>query len=166
MSWLDIFVLGLKLDAVFVAKSDVADWPLLGRLARMRQCVFVTRQAAQVAKEVQLIRAHLQAGRNVILFPEGTTGGGGRRLPFKSSLLAALDGLPHSLVQPVTIAYPDLVRGGADASLAWYGDMSMMRICGPCWAAPAPPRARISLRPWRRRIFPAARHLQRPAAPI
>lgn len=142
VSSLDIFVLGLKLDAVFVAKSDVADWPLLGRLACMRQCVIVTRQAAQVAKEARLIRAHLQAGRNVILLPEGTTGDGGRLLPFKSSLLAAVDGLPHSLVQPGTIAYPDLVRGEADASLAWYGDMSMMsHLWSVLGRASAPTRA-------------------------
>lgn len=126
VSWLDIIVLGMKLDAVFVAKSDVANWPLLGRLARMRQCVFVTRQAAQVGREVRMIQALLRAGRNVILFPEGTTGDGGKLLPFKSSMLAAVDGLPGSMVQPVSIAYPDPVRGGVDTSLAWCGEMQML----------------------------------------
>ncbi|MEQ1887856.1 MAG: lysophospholipid acyltransferase family protein [Alphaproteobacteria bacterium] len=126
VSYLDILVLGAMVDAVFVAKHDVAGWPLFGRLARMRQCVFVTRKAAQVRSEVEMIRAQLDAGRNVILFPEGTTGCGGKLLPFKSALLAAVEGLPQVRVQPVSIAYPDLARGGADTSLAWYGEMAML----------------------------------------
>ncbi len=126
VSWLDIIVLGTMVDAVFVAKHDVADWPLFGRLARMRQCIFVTRKATQVRGEVEMIRSQLAAGRNVILFPEGTTGCGGKLLPFKSALLAAVDGLPQVRIQPITIAYPDLVRGGADESLAWYGEMAML----------------------------------------
>lgn len=126
LSYLDIIVLGTYVDAVFVAKQEVADWPLFGRLARMRQCVFVTRKATQVRTEVDMIREQLEAGRNVILFPEGTTGDGGKLLPFKSALLAAVDGLPEARVQPISIAYPDTARGGADASLAWYGDMAML----------------------------------------
>lgn len=126
VSWLDIIVLGMMLDAVFVAKSDVAEWPLLGRLANMRQCIFVSRQPVQVEREVQMIRARLASGCNVILFPEGTTGDGGRLLPFKSSLLAAVDGVPGARVQAVSIAYPDTVNGGADTSLAWYGETAMM----------------------------------------
>ncbi len=125
VSYLDILVLGTRLDAVFVARNDMADWPLFGRLARMRQCVFVTRKATHVREEARMIREQLEAGRNVILFPEGTTGGGGL-LPFKSALLAAVDGLPYAKVQPVSIAYPDLERGGADDSLAWYGDMGLL----------------------------------------
>ncbi len=126
VSYLDIIVLGMMVDAVFVAKHDVADWPLFGRLARMRQCIFVTRKAAHVRGEVEMIRCALESGRNVILFPEGTTGCGGKLLPFKSALLAAVDGLPQVRIQPISIAYPDLVRGGADESLAWYGEMAML----------------------------------------
>lgn len=125
VSYLDIIVLGMMVDAVFVAKHDVAEWPLFGRLARMRQCIFVTRKAINVRGEVEMIRSQLASGRSVILFPEGTTGCGGKLLPFKSALLGAVDGLPQVRIQPVTIAYPDLLRGGADESLAWYGEMAM-----------------------------------------
>jgi len=126
VSYLDIILLGASLNAVFVSKSDVADWPLFGRIARMGQCVFVSRKPTQVRAEAAVIHRLLASGRNVILFPEGTTGCGGGLLPFKSALLAALDGLPHAQVQPVSIAYPDRLRGGADISLAWYGDMALM----------------------------------------
>lgn len=126
VSYLDIVILGVLLDAVFVAKQDVAGWPLFGRIASLGQCIFVTRKAAHVKTEAACIRSHLASGRNVILFPEGTTGDGGKLLPFKSALLGALDGVRQATVQPVTIAYPDLQRGGRDTSLAWYGDMAML----------------------------------------
>lgn len=126
VSYLDVVLLGAALNAVFVSKSDVARWPLFGRIARMGQCVFVSRKAANVRAEAKMIHRLLASGRNVILFPEGTTGSGGALLPFKSALLAALDGLPHARVQPISIAYPDLARDGVDHSLAWYGSMALM----------------------------------------
>lgn len=125
-SYLDIMVLGPSLDAVFVAKHDVTHWPLFGRIARMGECIFISRKVSHVVHEAQMIRAKLDAGRNVILFPEGTTGHAGKLLPFKSALLGALDGLPQVMVQPISIAYPDAARGGADDSLAWYGEMQML----------------------------------------
>lgn len=126
VSYLDIVVLGALLDAVFVAKSDVAKWPVFGGLARMAGCIFVTRKAANVQTEIGMIHNKLAMGRNVILFPEGTTGRGGTLLPFKSSLLAALDGIQGAMVQPLSIVYPDRKKGGADASLAWVDDMMML----------------------------------------
>lgn len=126
ISYLDILLLGASLDAVFVAKSDIAGWPLFGYLARLGPCIFVSRKATRVRDEAGTIRQLLVSGRNVILFPEGTTGEGGKLLPFRSALLAALEGLPQMRVQPVSIAYPDLENGGADRTLAWYGDMALL----------------------------------------
>ena len=92
----------------------------------MGECVFVSRKPADVHREAMMIRRRLEEGRNVILFPEGTTGCGTDLLPFKSALLAALDGIPQARVQPVSITYPDLERGGVDTSLAWFGDMALL----------------------------------------
>ena len=51
------------------------------------------------------------------LFPEGTTSDGTGLLPFKSSLLSALDPLPPgAVVQPVLLAYEDAAR------IAWVGE--------------------------------------------
>ena len=126
VSYLDILATGGSLDAVFVAKQEIAGWPLIGQAAIMGECVFVSRKPVHVREEAELIRRRLAGGRNVILFPEGTTGCGKNLLPFKSALLAAVDGIPHARVQPVSITYPDLERGGVDSSLAWYGDMALM----------------------------------------
>lgn len=126
VSYLDILAMGAQLDAVFVAKQEIAGWPLIGRAGSMGECVFVSRKPADVHKEAKMIRRRLEEGRNVILFPEGTTGCGTDLLPFKSALLAAVDGIPDARVQPVSITYPDLERGGVDTALAWYGDMALL----------------------------------------
>lgn len=139
VSYLDILALGAHLDAVFVAKRDIAGWPLLGRLAKTGQCIFISRRRVHLKSEIETIRSTLVSGRNVILFPEGTTGCGASLLPFKSSLLAAVEHIPGMCVQPVSIAYPDVANGGPDITLAWYGDMTLLphlwrllrRVCAP-----------------------------------
>ena len=43
-SWVDVPVLGGVLDGCFVAKGEVAGWPLIGTIARLGRTVFVSRQ--------------------------------------------------------------------------------------------------------------------------
>ena len=43
-SWVDIPVVGGVLDGCFVAKGDVAGWPVIGTIARLGRTVFVSRQ--------------------------------------------------------------------------------------------------------------------------
>ena len=43
VSWLDIVVLGSLMPLSFVAKAEVASWPVFGFLARMQRTVFVDR---------------------------------------------------------------------------------------------------------------------------
>jgi len=133
VSYLDIVVLGSVVDAGFVAKSDVAGWPLIGLIARIGRTVFVQRRAAYCAGQCEALAERLRAGDSLILFAEGTSSDGGRVLPFKSSLFAAVERSPRNQairVQPVTIAYARL-RGGLpiDYALrslyAWYGDMEL-----------------------------------------
>jgi lyso-ornithine lipid O-acyltransferase len=43
-SWLDVPVLGGRLDACFVSKDEVAGWPFISTIARLGRTVFVSRQ--------------------------------------------------------------------------------------------------------------------------
>src|SRR6185312_10998809 len=43
VSWLDISVLGSVLPVSFVAKNEVAAWPVVGTLARLQNSVFIDR---------------------------------------------------------------------------------------------------------------------------
>ena len=130
-SYLDIMVLGALIPGSFVAKQEVAGWPLFGLLAKLQRTVFVDRTARrQVAAQRSEIETRLAAGENLILFPEGTSDNGSRVLPFKSALLAAAE-TPingrHPLVQPVSIVYTRLDGIPMGRALrpffAWYGDM-------------------------------------------
>ncbi len=130
-SWVDVPVLGGVLDGCFVAKGEVAGWPVIGTIARLGRSVFVTRQRGETARERDDMRARLRAGDNLILFPEGTSSDGSRVLPFRSSFFAvaeATDG-PPPLIQPVSIVYDrlgGLPTGRASRPVfAWYGDMDI-----------------------------------------
>lgn len=135
-SWLDIVVLSSILPVVFVAKSEIADWPLFGLFAKLQRSIFVNRAKRQETSEVnRAIAARLAGGDPVVLFGEGKASDGNRVLPFRSALLGALkdalgaNGRCH--VQPVSIAYTRLqgVPMGRHFRhvAAWYGNISLRR---------------------------------------
>ena len=118
LSWLDIMLLAGASGTAFVSKDDVARWPLIGWLAGLNDTVFVARtERTAVRGQADALRAALQTGQPVALFPEGTTDGGVDVLPFRASLLASLfPPLPGVRVQPVAIDY-----GPAGHEIAWIG---------------------------------------------
>lgn len=134
-SWLDIPVLGSITPLAFIAKSEIAGWPLFGTFARLQRSIFVDRSrrhgTGQVNKD---IASRLAAGDPVVLFGEGTSSDGNRVLPFRSALLGGLrdameeDG--RGYVQPVVVAYHHfhgipMGRRNRDVA-AWYGDMDLV----------------------------------------
>ena len=132
ISYLDIPVLGATIPGCFVAKSEVAGWPLFGFLARLQRTVFVRRQRSQAGKQRDQIAKRLEEGELLILFPEGTSSDGNRVLDFKSALFAVADreinGEPLK-VQPISIACTRLNNTPMQRSdrdlYAWYGDMDL-----------------------------------------
>ena len=128
VSYLDIMVLGSLLPASFIAKNEVANWPLFGWLARLQRSVFIDRRPRSTAEQRDSIADRLAAKDALILFAEGTSGDGNRVLPFKSALfsVAEAEGL---MVQPVSIAYTKLdglpIGRALRPLFAWYGDMSL-----------------------------------------
>lgn len=89
-SWKDILVLGSIADVVFIAKTEVRDWPVFGWLARLQKSIFVQReQKRSTGQQVGEIASRMADGEIVVLFPEGTTSDGNRMLAVKSSLFGA-----------------------------------------------------------------------------
>lgn len=135
VSWLDITVLSAIGPVSFVAKSEVADWPLFGLFARLQRSVFVERtKRSATGHTAREMAGRMKAGDALVLFPEGTSSDGNRVYPFRSALLgAARETLAHedgcAYVQPVAIAYTAIhgvpVGRYARARLAWYGDMNL-----------------------------------------
>lgn len=138
VSWLDIVALGSLRPLSFVAKSEIAGWPVIGTLARLQRTVFIDRTRRTATASVNAAVAdRLSGGDLIVLFAEGTTSDGTRLLPFRSSLVgaarAALDGAAQGLdrirLQPLAITYPrrnglPLVRAERP-DIAWYGDMEL-----------------------------------------
>ncbi len=105
LSYLDIPVLGSIITGSFVAKSEVASWPLFGFLAKLQQTAFIERKRTAISGAKSAIEKTLQDGRSLILFPEGTSTSGLIVKPFKSGLFSLAEANGQSLdIQPVTIA--------------------------------------------------------------
>jgi len=133
VSYLDVSILGAVLRTSFVAKREIAGWPVIGGLARLQRTLFIARARAEAPAQVAALRARLAAGDNLVLFPEGTSGDGTRVLDFKSSLFALAERLPDGtvpVIQPVTLAYRALNGAPLDAHtrprVAWYGEMTLL----------------------------------------
>lgn len=108
LSYLDILVLSSIRPCVFVAKRDVARWPLFGWLARGAGTIFVDRRRRLAAEAVvDLMRRALVSDSLVVLFPEGTSSDGSTVLPFKSALF-----------EPALQLNCAVTAGGIDYSLA------------------------------------------------
>lgn len=131
ISYLDITIFGSLIAGSFIAKHEVAGWPLFGWLARLQRSVFIDRQVRSTAQQRDSIAGRLAAKEALILFPEGTSSDGNRVLPFKSALFSVAD---HSAtgpvtVQPVSIAYTRLngmpIGRRFRPLFAWYGAMAM-----------------------------------------
>ena len=90
-TYFDIPVLGSILPVSFVAKTEVAEWPGYGLLAKLQRTVFVDRRRNTTMQQRDLIHARLAAGDQLVLFPEGTSNDGNRILPFRSALLSVAE---------------------------------------------------------------------------
>lgn len=134
LSWADIPVLGSRIMAAFVAKSEVAGWGPVGFLATLARTVYVERDRRQTTGAARsAIADRLAAGESVVLFPEGTNSDGVAVLPFKSALFAAIEGDGAGddfVIQPVTIAYTRLngmpVTRDLLPEVVWLGDTALM----------------------------------------
>lgn len=106
VSYLDVFVLGSSTPGYFIAKSEVAGWPILGWLAKLQNTLFFERKSRKVKEQLKVMSDHFNKKGNLILFPEGTSTEGEHVEPFKSSLLQSIEGASEPVtIQPVTLAY-------------------------------------------------------------
>jgi 1-acyl-sn-glycerol-3-phosphate acyltransferase len=119
LSWIDIPALSAAAGSAFVAHEGLASQPIMRFLCRLNRTVFIARSnRASVAGQVDQVREGLLDSGVLTLFPEGTTGEDIALLPFKSSLLAAVEGSSGDVaIRPVWIDYRSLT-----AQLAWVGD--------------------------------------------
>lgn len=139
VSWLDIVILSRAAPLSFVAKADVAAWPVFSWLAKWQRTIFVERERrSKTGIAVGAMAERLESQDALVLFPEGTSSEGWGILPFKSALIGAVvatatrmeDHDVDLFVQPVALAYTSLRgislgRMEADRT-AWIGDTDLL----------------------------------------
>ncbi|ATD66412.1 MULTISPECIES: lysophospholipid acyltransferase family protein [Luteimonas] len=110
VSWIDIVALHSQRMVGFVAKREIAGWPVVGWLAARGETIFHQRGSREsMGGVLDEMVARLREGRPVAVFPEGRTRGGDVVGPFHARIfLAAVEA--NVPVQPVALRY------GRDAS--------------------------------------------------
>ncbi|UCF67890.1 MAG: 1-acyl-sn-glycerol-3-phosphate acyltransferase [Acidobacteriota bacterium] len=134
LSYVDVILVGACVPGVFVAKSEIARWPILGSLTRAANTLFIERERmSDIPRVLELLDGVLDAGQGVILFPEGTSTAGDRVLPFRSPLLevASRRTLPvtYATIRYETIEHESENRRDATAegggAVCWWGEMTL-----------------------------------------
>lgn len=130
VSWLDIPILSTVKPLSFIAKNDVASWPLFGWMAKLQRSVFINRKSRfSTGHSARVIKTRFEKGDSLILFPEGTSGDGKTVRPFKSSYFGVVEGMDVSVI-PISLVYlsnyclPLTER--RRSNFAWYGDMELL----------------------------------------
>ena len=117
VSWLDIQVLHSQRMMGFVAKREIAGWPLLGWMAARGHTIFHQRgNTESLGGVLHEMLARLRQGRSVGVFPEGRTRSGHAVGPFHARIfLAAVE--TRVPVQPVALRYGE--NGNAQTIIAF-----------------------------------------------
>ena len=122
-SYLDPILLLRDVFAYPVAKAEVAGWPVIGKGARMAGILYLQRESAASRSDIlRLIGRRIEAGFQVMIFPEGTTSGLPGTLPFRKGAfqLAARSGFA---IVPVAFLF-------ADPADYWIGDDTFAEHAG------------------------------------
>jgi len=114
-SYADIPILMSIRDCAFLAKSEVASWPLIGWGARLAGTVFVDRSSPESrASSRAELKRRVENGATILVFSEGTTTPRGEVHPLKPGMFheAASAQVP---IQVVSLEY-------RERDAAWVGD--------------------------------------------
>ena len=128
VSYVDIAALRATVEGVFVAKVEVRDWFLAGRIVSDMGVIFIDRKNRRdIPRAGEEIISRLNDGEGVVVFPEGTSTRGEEVLPFNSSFLefASRTDLPVSYA---SISYR--TRQGdppASTMVCWWEDITFVQ---------------------------------------
>lgn len=122
LGYMDIVVLASVTPQVFLSKSEVDSWPVIGAYCRMAGTLYIDRsRRSDVAKKEASFAEVISSGLNMTFFLEGTSTDGRAVLPFRASLLQPLvaNNWP---ITPAFIRY-ECDEGDVAQDICWWGDM-------------------------------------------
>ena len=67
LSYLDIPVLGSRLNGRFVAKNEISNWPIIGFLSKVGNTIFINRNLRFLKTNKSIIFDYISRGNNIIL---------------------------------------------------------------------------------------------------
>ena len=117
-SYIDIFLVFSRYPASIVAKKEVGRWPIIGWSVRLARMILVDRSSkSSLIATMRAIKAEIDLGGGVILFPEGGIKAESLTATFKhgSFKIAQTTGTP---IAPAAINYHD--------SKVFWGDESFL----------------------------------------
>jgi len=124
VSWIDIYVIDAWRPTPFVAKAEIAKWPVVGFLAKTIGTVFIQREKRSDAKKIMHQLADiLRGGGMIAVFPEGTTTDGLTVHPFHTNLFQAAVHA-QAPIQPICLMYGD-AQGRQSMAPAYIGETSL-----------------------------------------
>ena len=137
VSWLDVLIIQSLQPSIFIAKSEVRQWPLVGAMAQASGVVFVDRESTRsTLKMVESVSLALQQGYCVAGFPEGTSSEGREVSLFHANLFEAA--VHHQIqVQPLALRYSDPITGELCSRAAFVGDMGFLSSLHQVMTAPS-----------------------------
>jgi 1-acyl-sn-glycerol-3-phosphate acyltransferase len=125
VSWIDIFVLNMVRPTVFIAKSEIRRWPVIGWLVAGSGTLFIERGHRHAVRAVgHQMKSRFDQGEVIGLFPEGTTSPGLDVAHFHSSLFEAAI-RAHVDIQPVALRF--LLHEERSDRVAFVGDQNLVQ---------------------------------------
>ena len=131
ISWIDIFVIQAHWPCIFIAKSEIRAWPVVGWLVAGSGTIFIERgNRRAIPGVIEQAQRYFSKGERVTFFPEGTTSDGTEVLPFHASLFSMIETAPQTPLTLMAIRYKE--RGQPTKATAYIDEMtlweSMVRI--------------------------------------
>jgi 1-acyl-sn-glycerol-3-phosphate acyltransferase len=123
LGYIDVPIIRSQIDAIYVSKSEVSEWPIAGRIVRDMGTIFIDRKNHRdIPRAGGEILEILSQGEGVIIFPEGTSGSGKDLLAINSSFFEfpSRNRIP---VVVMTVSYDTDERDpNPSESISWWDD--------------------------------------------
>ncbi|MDC0542341.1 1-acyl-sn-glycerol-3-phosphate acyltransferase [Methylophilaceae bacterium] len=125
ISWIDIFLINSIFPISFLSKGDVARWPLIGKLTKSADTIYIKRgNKKSLTIASNQIEKKLNEMDSVIFFPEGFATDGSKLLPFKSNFFQTAINCNVSIL-PLAIQYTS--DGKFTSAPSYAGDISLVQ---------------------------------------
>ncbi|NHB59273.1 lysophospholipid acyltransferase family protein [Acinetobacter shaoyimingii] len=124
ISWIDIPVVGSAARVFFLAKAEIENWPVVGKLAKGGGTLFIKRGSGDSVRIREQIAEFLSEDIPVLFFPEATTTDGTKVKKIYGRILGAA----IEAKQPIQICLICYVNreGKLDTIAPFVGDISFM----------------------------------------